>query len=178
MKLTYSTNLREPEPLLKDNGEMDGRAFFAFSAAALLAAPEASVGVRNYDTCGVFQDSFLMFPEEVCDAARAGKREIAFIEQVGCPYCRRMMQVTFADRRIVETLKTRFYMVALDMYGVLNTVWVDGKARSEKALARHAQVRGTPTMLFLDEMGEVVERVVGYRSPSEFQAILERTERG
>lgn len=156
---------------------MDRRAFFAFSAAALLAAPEAKAGVRDYDTLGVFQDSFLIFPEEVHDAAREGKRVIVFIEQQGCPYCRRMAQVTFADPGIAETLKTKFDMIALDMYGALNTVWVDGKARTEKELARHLQVRGTPTIVFLDEKGEVIERVVGYRSPSQFRAILERAQK-
>lgn len=152
---------------------MDRRTFFLFSAAALLPAPEASAGVRDYDTRGVFQDSFLVFPDEVRDAAKAGKRVIVFFEQQGCSYCRRMAQVTFADPGIADTLKTKFYMVALDMHGSLDTVWVDGKSRTEKALAQHLNVQVTPTILFLDEQGRVLERVVGYRSPKAFRAILQ-----
>ncbi|MDA8107912.1 MAG: thioredoxin fold domain-containing protein [Betaproteobacteria bacterium] len=154
---------------------MDRRTFFAFAAAAVLAAPEAHAMASDAAPSGVFQESFLVFPDEVRDAAKAGKRVIVFIEQEGCVYCQRMAEVTFADPQVRRLLESRFYMVALDLYGSRDTVWVDGRKRSEKALARHLEVRGTPTILLLDEHGAVLWRLVGYRAPREFLAVLEQT---
>jgi thioredoxin-related protein len=153
---------------------MDRRTFFAFAAAAVLAAPEAHAMASDEAPSGVFRESFLVFPDEVRDEAKAGKRVVVFIEQEGCPYCKRMVKETFADPHVAQMLRNKFYMVALDMFGSRDTVWVDGKTRSEKALAQALEVRGTPTLVFLNEKGAVVERIVGYHGPREFRAVLER----
>ena len=153
---------------------MDRRSFFVFAAAAVLAAPEAHAMASDDAPGGVFQESFLVFPDEVRDAAKAGKRVAVFIEQKGCIYCERMAEETFADPSVAALLRSKFYMVALDMFGARDTVWVDGKKRPEKALAQSFGVRYTPTILFLNEKGEVVESSVGYRAPREFLAVLER----
>lgn len=153
---------------------MERRAFLAFAAAGLLAAREVHAMASDDAPGGVFQESFLIFPDEVRDAARHGKRVIVFVEQEGCVYCERMAKLTFADPRVERLLETRFYLVAIDMFGARDTVWVDGKRRTEKALARALGVRYTPTILFLNEKGRLVERSIGYRSPQAFLALLHK----
>jgi thioredoxin-related protein len=48
----------------------------------------------------------------------------------------------------------------------------DGRTMREKALARALNIRGTPTLLFLDEKGSVVLRLVGYVPPERLLAAL------
>jgi thioredoxin-related protein len=141
---------------------------------ALLALPLlALAGVAGHAPRGTFTDSFLVLPEDVRDAARAGRRVVLFFEQEGCPACLRMARVTFADPAVAERLRRRFVMIALDIFGAREVTWTDGRTRREKALAAELDVRGTPTVLILDERGQVIERFVGYRDPQGFGAILD-----
>jgi len=140
-------------------------------AALLLAPLVALAGAVEHAPRGTFTESFLVVPEDVRDAAKAGKRLILFLEQEGCPACLKMARTTFADKAVAEKLGRRFVMVALDIHGARDTTWVDGKPRAEKELAKHLGVRGTPTVLILDERGKVAERFIGYRGPRDFAAI-------
>ncbi len=151
------------------------RLLAACAAAAWLLSP-APVFARasTHDTNGVFRDSFLVLPEDLRDAARERKRVVLFFEAEGCQPCIKMAQTTFADKLIASKLKRGFAMYAVDLNGDRETVWIDDKPRSEKELARHLGVRGTPTILFLDEKGAVVQRLIGYQASREFAATLER----
>lgn len=133
----------------------------------------ALAGASEHAPRGTFSDSFLVVPEDVRDAAKARKRLILFLEQEDCPACLRMARTTFADKLVAEKLRRGFVMVALDIRGARETTWVDGKARAEKELAGHLAIRGTPTVLILDERGKVAERFIGYRDPRAFAAILD-----
>ncbi len=145
----------------------------ALVAGLLLLPLVALAGVVEHAPKGTFTDTFLVVPEDVGDAAKAGKRVILFLEQEGCPACLRMAKVTFADPAVSERLRRGFVLIALDIFGARDTTWTDGKSRPEKDLARHLEVRGTPTVLILDERGQVTERFVGYRDPRAFGALLD-----
>ena len=120
-----------------------------------------------------FANTFLDFREDVADAARDGKRVMAYFGQEGCPYCARLMTDNFSQRDIVATMQRSFVAVALDLWGDRETTWVDGVLRPEKALARELAVQFTPTLLFFDERGSVVARLNGYVPPARFRAVLE-----
>jgi thioredoxin-related protein len=122
---------------------------------------------------GTFADSFLIFPEEVRDAAKAHRRVVVFLEQEGCPACLKMARTTLVEPAVVERLRRNFVLIALDIFGARETTWVDGVSRPEKALAERLDVRGTPTVVILDEQGRVTERFLGYRDPHAFVAILD-----
>jgi thioredoxin-related protein len=62
--------------------------------------------------------------------------------------------------------------IALNLWGDRETVWLDGKARSEKELGAFLRVQFTPTLMFLDERGEVTLRVNGYQPPERFRMAL------
>lgn len=120
-----------------------------------------------------FANTFLDFREDVADAARDGKRLMAYVGQEGCPYCLRLMVDNFSQRDIVAAMQQRFVAVALDLWGDRETTWLDGTVRPEKALARMLDVQFTPTLLFFDERGHVVARLNGYVPPARFRAVLD-----
>jgi thioredoxin-related protein len=98
---------------------------------------------------------------------------MVYIGQDGCPYCRQLMVTNFSQRRIVEKTRRHFVAIALNLWGDRETRWLDGRTRSEKALARFLDVQFTPTLLFLDERGAVVARLNGYYPPHRFEAVLD-----
>lgn len=140
-----------------------------------LALAIASVAARAQpaEVPGWFAESFLEFPQDVRDAARDGKRLMLYFWQDGCPYCRRFVETTLADRAIEERTRRHFVAVALDLFGAREVEWVDGRRMSEKALAQALNVRATPTIVFLDEKGGIALRLVGYVPAERFAAALE-----
>lgn len=140
-----------------------------------LALAIASVAVRAQpaEVPGWFAESFLEFPQDVREAARDGKRLMLYFWQDGCPYCRRFVATTLADRAIEERTRRHFVAVALDLFGAREVEWVDGRRMSEKALAQALNIKATPTLLFLDEKGGIALRLVGYVPAERFAAALE-----
>ena len=140
-----------------------------------LALAIASVAARAQpaEVPGWFAESFLEFPQDVREAARDRKRVMLYFWQDGCPYCRRFVETTLADRAIEERTRRHFVAVALDLFGAREVEWVDGRRMSEKALAQALNVKATPTLLFLDEKGGIALRLVGYVPAERFAAALE-----
>ena len=141
--------------------------------ALLLVPLLAFAGLTEDAPKGTFSESFLILPEDVRDAAKAGRRVVVFFEQEGCPACLKMARTTLTDGTVAERLRRRFVLLAVDIFGARETVWVDGVARSEKDLAKHLGVTGTPTVAILDEQGKRARQFVGYRDARAFLAILE-----
>jgi len=120
-----------------------------------------------------FKESFLDFPDDIREAAAAKKRLLLYFGQDGCPYCRELMQVNFARKDIADTTRARFNAIALNIWGDREVTWTDGRKRSEKDFASLLKVQFTPTVLFLDERGEVLLRLNGYYPPHKFAAALD-----
>jgi len=145
--------------------------------ALALACAGLAAHAQTSEVPDWFAESFLEFPQDVKEAARDGKRLMLYFWQDGCSSCRRMKETTFADRAIVEETRRHFVPVALNVYGEREAQWTDGRTMREKALARELNIRGTPTLLFLDEKGAVVVRQVGYLPPERFIATLGEAKR-
>ena len=120
-----------------------------------------------------FKPSFLDFPEDVREAAAAKKHLMIFVTQNGCPWCKKLVEVNFRDKTIVERMQKQFDSVEINLYGSSETIWTDGARATEKALAARLKVRATPTLLFLDERGAVVLRLNGYYEPDRFLLALD-----
>jgi thioredoxin-related protein len=120
-----------------------------------------------------FTQSFLDFREDVRDAVREDKRLLVYFGQDGCPYCKALMKVNFGDPAIVAATRKRFVAIALNLWGDREVTWMDGRKMSEKELARVLKVQFTPTLLFLDEKGEVVLRLDGYQPPDKFRMAID-----
>ena len=120
-----------------------------------------------------FSETFLDFREDIKEAAGQGKRLMVYFGQDGCPYCKRLMQVNFSQKDIVEETRRHFNAVAFNMWGDREVTWIDGKARREKEFAAALKVQFTPTLLFFDEKGGVALRINGYYPPHKFRVALD-----
>lgn len=157
---------------------MTARRALASLLAALALAATLPVRAQDASPYAIdipkwFTETFLDFREDVADAAKERRRLMVYFGQDGCPYCRQLMVTNFSQKDIVEKTRRHFVAVALNIWGDRETTWLDGKARSEKELARFLDVQFTPTLLFLDERGKVVARLNGYYPPHRFDAVLD-----
>ncbi|HEY6353856.1 MAG TPA: thioredoxin fold domain-containing protein, partial [Burkholderiaceae bacterium] len=128
---------------------------------------------RPIDIPPWFTQSFLDLHDELQAATRENKRLLLYFGQDGCPYCRRLMEVNFSQRAIVDKTRANFRAIALDIWGDLDVTWTDGRRTTEKQLARQLKVQFTPTLLFLDEQGRIDTRLNGYWPPHRFEAALD-----
>lgn len=140
--------------------------------ALALACAAFAAHAQTQEVPDWFTESFLEFPQDVKEAAAEGRRLMLYFWQDGCPACRRMKETTLAERAIVEETRRHFVAVALNVFGEREVQWTDGRTMREKELARALGIRGTPTLLFLDEKGAVVLRRVGYIPPQDFPPAL------
>jgi thioredoxin-related protein len=150
----------------------------AFALVAMLLASRAMAQTqplvpRPIDIPPWFAQSFLDLQDEVATAAKENKRVMLYFGQDGCPYCRRLMEVNFSQRAIVDKTRANFRAIALDIWGDLDVTWIDGRHTTEKQLARTLNVQFTPTLLFLDEQGRVETRLNGYWPPHRFEPAID-----
>lgn len=120
-----------------------------------------------------FKTSFLDLPEDVAEAADDGKRLLLYFYQDGCPYCAKLLDDNFGQREIALKTQKHFDVVAINMWGDREVTALDGASMTEKEFAAAVKVMFTPTLLFLDEQGEVVLRANGYYQPEKFKAALD-----
>jgi thioredoxin-related protein len=121
----------------------------------------------------VFVETLLELPDDAVQAAKAGKRLLLYFGQVGCPYCKELMQTSFTQKAIIDKTAKHFLPIAFNLFGDREVTWFDGKVRSEKEFAKHLKVQFTPTLLLLDEKGNVIARINGYYPPHRFSAALD-----
>ena len=125
----------------------------------------------------VFVETLLELPDDAAQAAKSGKRLLLYFGQVGCPYCRELLQTSFTQKAIVEKTAKHFVPIAFDIFGDREVTWFDGKARSEKEFAKYLKVQFTPTLLLLDEKGNIIGRINGFYPPHRFSAALDYSAR-
>jgi len=143
------------------------RLLLAFLLAVALPA-------RSQEAPEWFAETFLDLREDVAEAAKDGKRLMAYFWLEGCPYCRQLVSVTFKDPKIVGRMRRGFVAVAINVRGDREVTWTDGATMSEKQLTALLKVRSTPTLIFFDEKGGIALRVSGYHDPGQFDAVLDQ----
>jgi len=120
-----------------------------------------------------FANSFLEIREDVAEAAAAGRRVLLYFYQDGCPYCAKLLRDNFGDRSITAKARRAFDVIAINMWGDREVTGLDGRVTTEKGFAAGLRVQYTPTLVFLDEQGEVVLRINGYVAPQKFDVALD-----
>lgn len=107
-------------------------------------------------------------------AANAEAKTLAiFWEQPNCEYCQKMHEVNLRVEGTVHFIRKNFYVVSLNMRGNRQMIDFDGAHLSESKLARAHRVTGTPTVEFLDSIGDEVFRMPGYAEPLIFHGIFD-----
>ncbi|MDP6920261.1 MAG: thioredoxin fold domain-containing protein, partial [Arenicellales bacterium] len=120
-----------------------------------------------------FKESFLDFEEDIAHAAANGRRLVLYFFQNGCPYCNALVEHNFTQPDITETMREKFDLVAINMWGDREVIQVGGQVFSEKDLAEALKIQYTPTLLFFNEQRQVVLRLNGYQPPDTFRTALE-----
>jgi thioredoxin-related protein len=129
-------------------------------------------GGQVYNLPDWFKHGFLEFDLEVSDAKESGKQVIAFLHLDECPYCVRMLDENFRSGETRALLENNFHVVGVDIKGSLDVTWVDGRIYTESGLSKHLRVYGTPAVVFLDQAGNNVLQLNGYRDPAAFRQAL------
>lgn len=129
-------------------------------------------GASHFSIPGWFKHSFLDMPDDVAEASRSGKRLLLYFGQDGCPYCAELFNTNFSQPHIVEYTRRHFDAIDLNIWGDREVTDFSGNKLTEKELAVKLQVWFTPTILLIDEKGEVVLRINGYYPPHQFLAAL------
>jgi thioredoxin-related protein len=134
---------------------------------------EAMVNPGYHDKPAWFKLSLLDIKEDVADAQKAGKRVILYFYQDGCPYCKKLLEDNFGNEQIASKTRKHFDVIAINMWGDRDVVDLQGKDTIEKEFAKQMRVMFTPTLLFLDEQGNVALRINGYYYPKKFDVALD-----
>lgn len=103
-----------------------------------------------------FIDSFLDLGEDITSAAAKGKRFAVLWGLKGCPACKTMHEVHFADTQLVDFIKARFEIVHLNILGAREVTDFDGRKWGEKAFSQLYGIRGTPSIQFFPKTREAV----------------------
>ncbi|HUP94940.1 MAG TPA: thioredoxin fold domain-containing protein [Burkholderiales bacterium] len=142
-------------------------------SSVAIAAQPSDPSPHAIDIPGWFKSSFLDFRDDIAEAAKERKRMMIYFGQDGCPYCRELMRVNFSQKDIVEKTRRNLDAVAVNIWGDREVTWLDRKRYSEKSFAALLKIQFTPTVLFLDEKGNVVLRLNGYQPPHKFALALD-----
>lgn len=134
--------------------------------ALLFAPPLAALAdyIVTRDTPVWFSDSFYIFTDDVATATAENKRVMIYFGQDGCNACARLHREVFNEPTMQAKLKKHFNTVAINIHGGIDIQWVDGKNYTEKSLAKMLGTTFTPSLVFLDEQGNIALKISGYRS--------------
>ena len=135
--------------------------------------PGKSFGARQSEKPHWFKESFLEFEEDVAEAAASNRRVMIYFHQEFCPYCARLVAENFGNPEIESFVRKHFDGITINMWGDREVVSVGGRDFTEKTFAAALKVQFTPTIIFLDESGQVALRLNGYYPPDDFRRALD-----
>ena len=144
--------------------------------AAEPAAPARTgtyYGAKATEYPAWFKDSFLHLKEDIDEARKNGKRVILMFTQDGCPYCSALVERNLSQREIEATMRQKFDVIAVNLWGDKELVGLDGKTYTEKSYSAAQKIQFTPSLLFFDETGKTVLRLNGYVPPARLLAALD-----
>jgi thioredoxin-related protein len=148
-------------------------AFSLHAAEPATTKPGTYYGAKPTEYPAWFKQSFLDLKEDIKEAQKTGKRVVLLFTQNGCPYCNLLVERNLSQRGIEDTLKTKFDVIAVNMWGDSEITGLDGKVYTEKTYSAALKIQFTPTLLFFDEAGNTILRLNGYVPPNRFQAALD-----
>ena len=108
----------------------------------------------------------------VVDAKKSNKHILVFLHTTGCPYCEKMIEFTFDDDEVKESIEKDFIFVDMNVKDD-GLVSFDNFKVSKLKFAKKIGYPMYPTCLFFDQNGELVYDEVGYRDEEKFLETLQ-----
>ena len=130
-----------------------------------------------YHAVGGAQIQWLSWGEAAAKQAEAPRKMLVDVYTDWCGWCKEMDRRTFADPEVAREINAHFYAVKLDAeapgrlrYRGRTFSLETGARRATHALAREllGGRLGYPTMVFLDERGDVIQAVPGFHEADAF----------
>ncbi len=119
-----------------------------------------------------FKQSFLDLSEDIEEASVEGRHLMLYFYQDGCPYCKMFIENDLGQHDIAEYARQNFDIIAINIFGALEVIDVDGEALPEREYAMKVKVMFTPTLLVFDENGSVAFRMNGYYPSPRLRAVM------
>lgn len=120
-----------------------------------------------------FKESFLDLREDITEASESNKRVILYFYQDGCPYCAKLLQDNLGQKKLANKTQKYFDVIAINMWGDKEVTDLSGQITTEKKFTEQMKVMYTPTLVFLNEKGNVALRVNGYYAPNKYETALD-----
>ena len=121
-----------------------------------------------------FKKSFLELPDDISEAAKAGKKGIiVYFGQKHCPYCKMLIDRDFGQKDIETYTRKNFDVVDIDIWGSNEVITPDGQTMTERQYALREQANFTPTLIYYDTQGNKILMLRGYYPPYKFRAAME-----
>jgi thiol:disulfide interchange protein len=105
------------------------------------------------------------FNEALAQADKDKKLVFLDIYAVWCGPCKRLKATTFKDQAVGEYFNKRFVSIA-----------IDGEKGEGPALAQKLKLTAYPTLYVLDSKGNLVRKIVGYRTAEQLLAEIKMLE--
>ncbi len=137
------------------------------------ARQEGIVDPGFYEHPAWFKQSFLDLSEDLEDANANNKIIFLYFYQDGCPYCKKLLEVNFTDKGIVNKMKQHYEILEINIWGDRPVTLMDGSEITEKEFARQVKVMFTPTLIALDPQGKPMLRMNGYYAVDKFTLVLD-----
>lgn len=144
-----------------------------FLILPLIAVAQEDSGAAAIPEPDWFKISFLELEEDVTEATQAGKHVMLYFYQDGCPYCAKLIKENFGREDIASFTQANFDTIALNIWGDRELMDTGGLSTTEKQFAKELGVQFTPTLLILDEQGDVAVRMNGLYPPDKFLRALQ-----
>lgn len=111
-----------------------------------------------------FKQSFLDLEDDLAEADENNRHIIIYVHQNGCPYCAKLITENFQNPELVKKIQSNFDVIEINMWGDRDISNWQGRDYTEKTFAQHMKVQFTPTLLFLNNNGDIILRLNGYQS--------------
>ena len=126
-----------------------------FIAFISFAGPSESNSTTEKETGIQFHQG--TWEEALQKAKKEGKPVFLDISASWCGPCKMLKSRTFPNGDVGEFYNANFV-----------NVMVDGEKGEGIQLARKYQIKGYPSLIYLDSNGKVIAQTAGYRSPEQF----------
>lgn len=111
--------------------------------------------------------------EEAQSQAESEQKKIfIFAEAEWCAYCKQMKREIFPQAKVQKLIEEHFYPVSIDIESN-NAIVFNGNKMTEREFSREMRVSATPTIIFIDERGEVLGVQPGFIEEPVFISLLE-----
>jgi thioredoxin-related protein len=152
---------------MRETQMLTRRGLLVSAGAGLLAAQvsparaAAKLGEDGLYHLDWYLESFLDLAEDLEAATAKGKRFAIMWGLKGCPACKRVHLVHFADPKIEAYVRDNFEILHLNHIGARIVTDFDGRKLGEKALGESYGVRFTPSIQFFPEDASKLGSMVG-----------------